>query len=85
MSRAGATDACVYEPDAVAIGILLFGARVCARCDDPLPACTDYFAPNKRKAGGLVYECRRCRRALERDRWARSRGSSDRNFSAGTS
>jgi len=80
-----ATDACVYEPDAIDVGILLFGPRRCSMCKCTLPACTDYFAPSKQNHAGLVRECRRCRRALQRDRWARSRGSSDTNFSAGTS
>ena len=72
MSRAAAADAFayIYEPDAIDVGILLFGKRVCTICELPLPACTDYFAP---APTGLVYECRRCRRAMERDRWARQR------------
>lgn len=65
-----ATDACIYEPDAIDVGVLIFGSRTCSKCGLELGACTDYFAPSKR-GGGLVCECRRCRRALERDRSAR--------------
>ena len=75
MSRATAADAFayIYEPDAIDVGILIFGKRVCSACDHELPANTDYFAPDKWDAVGLVHECRRCRRAMERDRCARLR------------
>lgn len=75
MSRAAAADAFayIYEPDAIDVGILIFGKRGCSACDHDLPANTDYFAPDKWDAVGLVHECRRCRRAMERDRWARQR------------
>jgi hypothetical protein len=68
-----AADGCLYEDDAIDIGILLFGEQICAACGEPLPKCADYYAPDKRNPSGLVYECRRCRRALERERWARRR------------
>lgn len=72
MSRAAAADAFayIYEPDAIDVGILIFGKRVCSACDHELPANMDYFAWGD---VGLVHECRRCRRAMERDRYARLR------------
>ena len=62
--RMKASDACIYEPDAVFVGVLLFGERVCSTCGDPLPANLDYFQSNKGHGGPLTYNCRRCRRKV---------------------
>ena len=63
---AAATDQFLYEPDAVFVGLLLFGPRVCTACGAELPACRDYFTPDQMCEDGLKTSCRRCRR--ERDR-----------------
>ena len=70
---ARSADGLLYTEDAIDVGILIFGERTCTICQEPLPANTDYFAPDKTNTPPLVYECRRCRRALERDRHARRR------------
>lgn len=73
MSASRSADGFLYTEDAVDVGILIFGERICRVCGEPLPANTDYFAPDKSNTPPLVYECRRCRRALERERHARRR------------
>jgi hypothetical protein len=68
-----ADDDFLYEPDAVTVGIIIFGTKVCAACGEALPANMDYFTPDRQNASGLVFECRRCRRGLERSRYAGQR------------
>jgi hypothetical protein len=58
------TDAIIYEPEAIRIGVLLFGTRICTLCELPLPANGDYFAPSM---GGLKSACRRCTRGRYRE------------------
>lgn len=45
----------------------LFGEKVCASCDVPLPANTDFFAPSKRHSRGLYWECRACKNLRSRE------------------
>jgi hypothetical protein len=60
-------DSILYEPDAVDVGILLFGRRACSRCGLELAACTDYYQPDARAPDGMRTTCRRCRREQQRD------------------
>jgi hypothetical protein len=66
-------DSWLYDAETVRVGVLLFGARPCAACGTPLPACSDYFSPNH---GGLKSACKRCTnaRCLESNRRRRQRG-----------
>ena len=57
-------DAYLYDPDAVDIGVSLFGTRICTLCELPLPANGDYFTPSM---GGLKSACRRCTRSRYRE------------------
>jgi hypothetical protein len=66
-----ATDECIYEADAVYVGILLFGSRICTQCDAELPRNTDYFKADATRAGGLRSDCRRCARSRAHDRYER--------------
>lgn len=71
MSAHAASDAIIYRPNAVRVGVLLFGERKCATCGRFLPANTDYYAPEKRTihqdgAQGCQSECRQCKRARDR-------------------
>ena len=65
------TDDCIYESDAIDIGVSLFGEQTCSTCRTPLPANTDYFAPEKALPLGLAHRCRRCRRAEGRAAYAK--------------
>lgn len=73
MTPPGATDAIIYEPEAIRIGVLLFGTRICCSCAAVLPACTDYYAPDTTVPSGLTTNCRRCRRSVSRASHARRR------------
>jgi len=42
------------------VDFLLFGTKVCSGCGTSLPACTDFFGPNKATRDGLTYYCRTC-------------------------
>ena len=57
-------DAYLYEPDAIDIGVSLFGTRICTLCELPLPANGDYFTPSM---GDLKSACRRCTRGRYRE------------------
>ena len=57
-------DSIIYDPEAIRIGVLLFGTRICTLCELPLPACGDYFTPSM---GGLKSACRRCTRSRYRE------------------
>lgn len=48
---------------------LLFGAKVCSKCGQSLPNCTDFFPPDGRP-GGVRNYCRQCRSAQDRERYA---------------
>jgi hypothetical protein len=63
------SDDCLHTPDAIAAGILLFGAKVCADCGRELPACTDYYT-RRSTAGDLKTICKSCRAARARARYA---------------
>jgi len=58
-------DSWLYDADAVLVGVLLFGARLCTACGLPLPACTDYFTSNR--PDGLKPICKRCVAARYRE------------------
>lgn len=65
MSARRIDDAYLRDPDAVEVGVLIHGERVCSTCGEPLPASTDYFTPDG-ASGGLTSNCRSCRRASNR-------------------
>ena len=69
----------IYTDEAVYVGLILFPPRTCSGCHAVLPANTDYFARNKQAAddSGLSYNCRRCRREIQRvvDRRRRKAGA----------
>lgn len=71
MTGAPIADNWLYEPDAVDVGILLFGARVCSGCGAKLPACSDYFTKDKSVTRGFKSACRRCIARRSRERYAR--------------
>ncbi len=58
----------LYEPDAVAIGLMLYEAKRCPRCGLRLPCNVDYYGPNRARRTGMQSECRRCcsQRSVER-------------------
>ena len=64
MSAPRTDDSCIYEPEAVDIGVMLFGSKTCVVCGETLANCADYFPP--RGEGTLRGACRRCVRARER-------------------
>jgi len=37
--------------------------KICTKCEEVLPATTEYFSPNKRLRSGLNSWCRACRNA----------------------
>jgi RNase P subunit RPR2 len=49
----------------------LFGRKVCPKCDTPLPANTDFFAPSKLQPDGLYWECRDCKNQRARENYRR--------------
>ena len=69
-----AKDDIIYEPDAIAVGLLLFPGRACSECGRELPENADYFTPNniRRRSDGVFFKsvCWQCRRAIERRRHA---------------
>lgn len=72
----GAADDCLYEPEAVRVGLLLYPGRVCSLCGRTLPGNRDYFVPARHgNSAGLTSDCRQCRRARERERYGERRGS----------
>lgn len=62
-----AQDDCLYEPDAIMVGLLLFPPRVCSACEETLPGCSDYYQPDAHATDDLRTVCRRCRRKQRRD------------------
>jgi len=63
-------DSCLYEPEAIRVGLILFAPKTCSACGAVLPANIDYYTPDCR-CGGLLAECRMCRRCRrERQRVA---------------
>jgi len=68
-----ANDDSLYEPDAIAVGILLFGATTCPVCGLALPECSDYFVPDRTHGRTFKAACRRCRRARQRARYSGGR------------
>ena len=72
MSPSRVDDDIIYESEAVRVGIIAWGSsKTCSSCGQELPANTDYFAPNRCSGGSLTYNCRRCRRKVERASVAR--------------
>jgi hypothetical protein len=70
MSRRASED-CLYEDDAVDIGVMLFGVRTCVSCGRELPANADYFPRTMLSDGpGLKTVCRQCHRTYNRERQA---------------
>jgi Fe-S-cluster-containing dehydrogenase component len=67
VSRRLVDDEYLREPEALAIGVIIFGERECTGCGAALPACADYFAPDGGKRGGLKAMCRRCVRERYRE------------------
>jgi hypothetical protein len=67
VSRAGFADAFLYEPEAIDVGVLLFGARVCLGCGRKLPACTDYFTATNGAGKAMKPHCKPCLAAKYRD------------------
>lgn len=72
-------DSYLYDADAVQVGVLLFGQRVCTGCRLPLPACSDYFVQTKNGDGfvHLKSACKRCtaERYREADKQRKQRKS----------
>lgn len=48
---------------------LLFGEKVCSACGAKLPACRDFFPPDKSKLDGLYHSCRDCKNLSSRKRY----------------
>jgi len=59
----------LYEDEAIAISVLLFGSRTCPRCGMELGACSDYFGVDRSRADGLCTACRSCRNAADSERY----------------
>lgn len=68
-------DKSLWSPDAIRLGIKLFGARTCTKCGQRLPANEDYFPVDSHQSDGLRKWCRRCRTAYERKYRSRNRSS----------
>ncbi len=62
MGRPRCDDSCLYEPDSINVGLLLFKPKTCSACGLKLPANTDYYSRNNARTSGLRSQCRRCRR-----------------------
>ena len=71
-----AKDDYLYEEDAVFVGILIHGGRVCIDCGTELPDSQDYFSRDTRKDDApLKGYCKRCKRVRERARHAAKVGA----------
>lgn len=51
----------------------LFGEKVCASCDVPLPANSDFFGVDRKKRTSLKSECRECLAKISRASYQRCR------------
>jgi hypothetical protein len=47
----------------------LFGEKTCSACGAKLPACRDFFPPNKSAPDGLYRKCRDCKNLGARKRY----------------
>ena len=48
---------------------LLFGEKTCGACGAKLPACRDFFPPDKSTPDGLYRHCRDCKNLIGRKRY----------------
>ena len=69
-------DSILYTPEAIRVGFILFAPKTCSACGAVLPANIDYYTPDCR-CGGLLAECRRCRRARQREQHRRQKGRAE--------